>query len=89
MPRMVKYTLIIEETFGPTSGKDRKKQAKHGVVKRELIFPVDSQGKHVYKSVSRATMDLMYGLADRDYLEVERGIGDLLWYEKKENGDTE
>ncbi|KKL19539.1 hypothetical protein LCGC14_2464450 [marine sediment metagenome] len=87
MPRMVKYTLIIEETFGPTSGADRKSHPKYSVVKRELLFPVDSKGTHVYKSVSRATMDLLYGLADHDYLNVTRGITDLLHYDRRENGE--
>lgn len=84
---MVKYTLIVEETFGPTSGRDRKNHVNYSVVKREFVFPVDSKGSHVYKSVSRATMDLLYGLADQDYLEVSRGITDLLHYDRRQNGD--
>ena len=87
MPRMVKYTLIIEETFGPTSGRDRNNHVKYSVVKRELKVPVDTDGSHVYKSVSRATMDLLYTLADQDYLSVTRGITDLLHYDRRENGD--
>ncbi len=88
MPRMVKYTLIIEETVGPTSGRDRTQtQVNHGITKRKLLFPVDSSGNHVYKAVSRATMDLIIGLADYDYLNVTRGIVDLLHYDKKENGE--
>ncbi len=88
MPRMVKYTLIIEETFGPTSGRDRKQQqVNHAIAKKTLLFPVDSDGNHVYKAVSRATMDLINGLADYDYLNVTRGIVDLLHYDKKENGE--
>ena len=88
MPRMVKYTLIIEETVGPTSGQDRTKhQVNYAVAKRTLVFPVDSSGKHIYKPVSRATMDLISGLADYDYLNVARGIVDLLHYDKKENGE--
>ena len=87
MPRMVKYTLIIEETFGPTSGRDRTNHVKYSEIKRELKIPVDSKGTHVYKNVSRATMDLLYALADQEYLDVTRGITDLLHYDRRENGD--
>lgn len=85
---MVKYTVIIEETFGRSTGKDRAPNGKHPVYKREFFFPVDSNEKHVYKVLSRATMDLLYGLADHGFLDVQRAVLDLLNYEElEENGN--
>ena len=87
LSRMIKYTIIIDETIGPTSGKGRGRHVNYPIVKRTLLFPLDSKGKHIRQALSRATRELLYGLADYGYLDAATGIGDLYWYEKKENGD--
>lgn len=81
MPRMIRYTILIEETIGRSGGNDRNENKNYPVWTRELKLPVDSKGKHVFKQINRSTMDLLYLLADHGYLNVVRGIGDLLTYD--------
>lgn len=74
--RMVKYKIIIQETNGNS-------KFKYPELTRELNLPLDSQGKHIYRQISRANKDLMYQLIDYGYLNPTRAIYDLLQYEEQ------